>query len=366
MKTAIVHDWLTGMRGGEKCLEVICELFPDAPIYTLLHNKGAMSSLIESKTIITSFIQHLPFKEQKYRSYLPLFPLAIEQFDFSEFDLVISTSHAVAKGAKVRNTATHICYCHTPMRYVWEMYEEYFGKGKAGFFTRIAMNTLAPLLRRWDVRTADRVHYFIANSANVQRRIKTHYKRDAEIIFPPVDTNLFELSEKDEDFFLIVSALVPYKKVDLAISVFNVNRKKLFIIGKGPEEQKLHALANSNITFLGWRNNEELKQYYSICSALIFPGEEDFGIVPLEAMACGKPVIAFGKGGALETVVDGKTGIFFHEQTEQALQNAIQSFESTEFFSRSIREHALQFSRPIYKQKMMEFIQSKFPKPLNL
>lgn len=365
MKTAIVHDWLTGMRGGEKCLEVLCELFPDAPIYTLLHNRGAMSPLIESKKIITSFIQHLPLKEKKYRSYLPLFPLAIEQFDFSEYDLVISTSHAVAKGAKVKN-GIHICYCHTPMRYVWEMYDEYFGKGKAGVFTRSAMHCVAPYLRRWDVRTADRVHYYIANSENVRKRIQEHYHREAEVIFPPVDTDLFSLSEKNEEYFLMVSALVPYKKVELAVSVFNANKKKLFIIGKGPEERKLRAMANSNIEFLGWRSDEELQRYYSACAALIFPGEEDFGIVPLEAMACGKPVIAFGKGGALETVAEGKTGIFFYQQTEESLQQAIQLFQNTKFYPQSIRKHALQFSRPMYKQKMKAFIESKLPKPLNL
>lgn len=359
MKVALVHDWLTGMRGGEKCLEVLCELYPDAPIYTLLHNKGAMSPLIESKKIVTSFINSLPQKETKYRSYLPLFPTAIEQFDFSEYDLVISTSHAVAKGAKVRNNALHICYCHTPMRYVWEMYDEYFGKGKAGIVTRAAMKMVRPYLQQWDVKSANRVHYYIANSENVRKRIQRYYNRDAAVIFPPVDTEQFTLSTNDNGYYLMVTALVPYKRVDLAVHLFNDLGQKLLIVGKGTETEKLKSIAKSNIEFLGWRSDEQLTQLYAGCKALIFPGEEDFGIVPLEAMACGKPVIAFGKGGALETVVSEKTGIFFNEQTEESLRSAIQKANSIAFNPAEIRKHSLQFSRHIYKQKMKEFIEQK-------
>jgi len=364
MNVALVHDWLTGMRGGEKCLEVLCELFPNAPIYTLLHNKGAMSPIIESKKIITSFINVLPKKQTKYRSYLPLFPIAIEQFNFSEFDLVVSTSHAVAKGAKVRKNALHICYCHTPMRYVWEQYDEYFGKGKADVVTRTAMKILRPYLQQWDVNTADRVHYYIANSENVRKRIQRYYHRDAEVIFPPVDTELFSLSTRDEGYYLMVTALVPYKRVDLAIHVFNALGEKLLIVGKGTETERLKAIAKSNIEFLGWRSDQELAQLYAGCKALIFPGEEDFGIVPLEAMAAGKPVIAFGKGGALETVVEGKTGTFFYEQTIDALRQAVRKANAIEFDPQSIRHHALQFSRPIYKEKMKEFINSKLQQHL--
>jgi glycosyltransferase involved in cell wall biosynthesis len=359
MNVALVHDWLTGMRGGEKCLEVLCELYPDAPIYTLLHNKGAMSPLIESKRIVTSFINSLPKKETKYRSYLPLFPTAIELFDFSEYDLVISTSHAVVKGAKVRKDALHICYCHTPMRYVWELYDEYFGKGKAGIVTRTAMKMVRPYLQRWDVKTANRVHYYIANSENVRERIQRYYNRDAEVIFPPVDTERFALSTKEGGYYLMVTALVPYKRVDLAIHLFNSLGEKLLIVGKGTETEKLKSIAKPNIEFLGWCSDEQLAQLYAGCKALIFPGEEDFGIVPLEAMACGKPVIAYGKGGALETVIDGKTGVFFYEQTIDMLKQAIQKAEVTNFNPHHIREHALRFSRPIYKQKMKDFIESK-------
>ena len=234
MKTALVHDWLTGMRGGEKVLEVLCELYPDAELFSLLYNKGKLSKTIERMEIKTSFIDRLPMKENKYRNYLPLFPKAIESFDFSKFDLIISTSHCVAKGAKRRNGSLHLCYCHTPMRYVWEMYDEYFGKGRAGFATRAAMKFFAPYLRAWDVKTSGRVDHFIANSFNVAGRIKSYYSRTADVIHPPVDTARFNLSDSSDDYFLIVSALVPYKKVDLAVEAFNRIGRKLIIVGTGP------------------------------------------------------------------------------------------------------------------------------------
>lgn len=359
LRIALVHDWLTGMRGGEKCLEVLCELFPDAPLYSLLHVKGRMSPCIESRDIRTSFIQHLPFVETKYRSYLPLFPRAIESLDLSGFDVVISTSHCVAKGAIVRPGALHICYCHTPMRYVWEMYDEYFGKGKADAVTRLAMAVAAPRLRGWDVRTAGRVHHYIANSENVRTRIRTHYGTDAAVIFPPVDTNQFILSERDGGYYLIVSALVPYKKVDLAIEAFNRSGAKLVIVGKGPEEKQLRTMARPNIEFLGWRSDADLIGLYAGCRALIFPGEEDFGIVPLEAMASGKPVIAFGKGGALETVVEGITGTFFEAQSVEDLAAAVARGGAMTFDPGAIRGHALKFSRERYAVAMRAFIDEK-------
>jgi glycosyltransferase involved in cell wall biosynthesis len=359
LRVALVHDWLTGMRGGEKCLEVMCELFPDAPIYTLLHVKGAMSPLIESKTIHTSFLQRFPFVEQKYRMYLPLFPFAIEAFDFSDYDLLLSTSHCVAKGAKPRGDALHLCYCFTPMRYVYEMYDEYFGKGQAGMATRMAMKIVAPLLRAWDKKTADRVHHFVAISEHVRQRIYRHYGRDAEVIFPPVDTAKFQASRRDKGYYLIVSALVPYKKVDLAVKAFNKIGKRLIIVGKGPDEEKLRYLAKPNVEFVGWKSDDELALLYAGCTALVFPGEEDFGIVPLEAMASGKAVIAYGKGGALETVQDGLSGVFFYEQTVEALEIAVSKAEQMQFDVENVRNRALRFSRSIYKDAMKKFIEEK-------
>ena len=359
LRVALVHDWLTGMRGGEKCLEVMCELFPDAPIYTLLHVKGAMSPLIESKTIHTSFLQRFPFVEQKYRMYLPLFPFAIEAFDFSDYDLLLSTSHCVAKGAKPRGGALHLCYCFTPMRYVYEMYDEYFGKGQAGMATRMAMKIVAPLLRAWDKKTADRVHHFVAISEHVRQRIHRHYGREAEVIFPPVDTEKFQASRRDAGYYLVVSALVPYKKVDLAVKAFNKTGKRLIIVGKGPDEEKLRYLAKPNVEFLGWKSDDELALLYAGCTALVFPGEEDFGIVPLEAMASGKAVIAYGKGGALETVQDGLSGVFFYEQTVEALEIAVSKAEQMQFDVENVRNRALRFSRSIYKDAMKKFIEEK-------
>ena len=299
MKIALVHDWLTGMRGGEKVLEVLCELYPDASLYTLLHNRGTVSSLIEQREIHTSFIDRLPLKTKSYRNYLPLFPRAIESFDFSQYDLLLSSSHAVAKGARPAPGAVHICYCHTPMRYVWELYDDYFVPGRAGLLTRAVMSVVAPRLRRWDVDSSERVHYFISNSRNVAQRISRYYHRTSDVVHPPVNLDQFTLSEGDDGYFLIVSALVPYKRVDLALHVFNESGEKLLIVGTGPERSRLQALARRNIEFLGWQSDVDLARLYARCRALIFPGVEDFGIVPLEARASGKPVIAFGEGGAL-------------------------------------------------------------------
>jgi glycosyltransferase involved in cell wall biosynthesis len=362
-RVALVHDWLTGMRGGEKILEVLCELFPGATLFTLLHNKGAMSPIIERMKIKTSFIQHLPMKATKYRNYLPLMPLAIGSLDFSGYNLIFSTSAAVAKGAIPREDAVHICYCNSPMRYVWDQYEEYFGKGRAGFVSRSVMALMVPYLRRWDVRTCNRVHYFIANSHNVAERIARIYHRTSDVIYPPVSTDQFTVSEKDDGYYLIVSALVPYKRVDLAINAFNRYDEKLLVVGSGPEREKLEKLANKNIEFLGWQSGENLAKLYAGCRALVFPGVEDFGIVPLEAMASGKPVVAFGEGGALETVVaqnECQTGIFFYEATVGTLITALQSLSKLKLDPYAIRHHAEKFDRAIFKQQIYEYIMKRF------
>jgi glycosyltransferase involved in cell wall biosynthesis len=361
-RIALVHDWLTGMRGGEKVLEVLCELYPDAVLFTLLHNKGAMSRTIEKMEIRTSFIDRLPLKAERYRNYLPVFPRAIESFDFTPYDLILSSSHCVAKGAVPSQGALHICYCHTPMRYVWEMYDEYFGKGRAGLATRAAMSVFAPRLRAWDIRTSSRVHHFVANSRNVARRIHRHYDRSADVLHAPVDTSLFQLSDQDDGYYLIVSALVPYKRVDLAIEVFNRIGERLVIVGKGPDLDRLSAHASRNIEFLGWQADEELAKLYARCRALIFPGVEDFGIVPLEAMASGKPVVAYGAGGALESVVESSehpTGVFFDEQTPESLAEALRKLRRLPFDPKSIRAHAEQFDRSVFKRKLARYVDEK-------
>jgi glycosyltransferase involved in cell wall biosynthesis len=366
-RVALVHDWLTGMRGGEKILEVFCELFPHATIYSTIHNEGMMSPPIERMKIKTSFIQHLPLKATKYRHYLPLMPAAIDALDFSEYDFILSTSVAVAKAAKPRRDAVHICYCNTPMRYIWDQYEEYFRKERAGLVTRTAMALVAPYLRRWDVRTSDRVHHFIANSHNVAERISRIYHRSSDVIYPPVSTDLFSVSEKDSGYYLIVSALVPYKRVDLAIETFNRLGEKLLVVGTGPEMEKLKKTANINIEFLGWQSDDDLSKLYAGCRALIFPGVEDFGIVPLEAMASGKPVVAFAKGGALETVVgdgDSPTGIFFREQTVDALIDAVKTLSRMKFDPYAIRRHTEKFDRKEFKQQIMEYVLKHLPASL--
>jgi len=366
MQVALVHDWLTGMRGGEKCLEVFCELFPEATLFTLVHRRGSVSSSIERMRIRTSFVQHLPWAETRYRNYLPLFPTAIEEFDLRGFELVLSSSHCVAKGVIPPPNALHICYCHTPMRYVWDVYHDYFGQGRSGPITRWMIPFFANYLRMWDVASAARVDYFIANSQHVRRRIWRYYRREAEVIYPPVDTQRFTLAEGDDGYFLIVSALVPYKRIELAVEAFNRLGERLVIVGDGPRRKALEKLAKKNIAFVGWQEPEKLVRYYAGCRALIFPGEEDFGIVPVEAQACGKPVIAYAVGGARETVKnagspeDFATGLLFEEATPESLIDAMGRLESVAFEPKKIREHALQFDREVFKIKIKHFIEDKF------
>jgi glycosyltransferase involved in cell wall biosynthesis len=362
-RVAIVHDWLTGMRGGEKVVEALCELFPDATLFTLVHVPGSVSPTIERLPIVTSFIQRLPLAAKHYRHYLPLFPTAVERFDLSAFDLVLSSSHAVAKGARTKPGTLHICYCHTPMRYIWDLYDEYFGKGRSRWTTRLGMRAFVGSLRRWDLRTAKNPDYYVTNSQNVRERIIRLYKRDAEVIHAPIDASFFQLSPVNGDYFLIVSAFVPYKRIDLAIEAFNETGQRLIIIGDGPEDARLRSMAKPNIQFLGWQPNDQLKKYYAECRAVIFPGAEDFGLVPLEAMASGRPVIAYAKGGALETVFDTpskRTGILFPEQTVPSLIAALDRFRPGDFSSKELRKHALQFDKQLFKTKMRGYLLEKW------
>jgi glycosyltransferase involved in cell wall biosynthesis len=360
---ALVHDWLTGMRGGERCLEVFCEIFPDADLFTLLHIPGTVAPLIERRRVVTSFLQHLPNAASHYRSYLPLFPAAVRRFDLSGYDLVLSSSHAAAKGVRVPPGALHVCYCFTPMRYVWDLYGEYFGPS-TDILTRAAMPPIAALLRQWDRRTARGVHRFVAISHFVADRIRRAYGRQADVIYPPVDVSRFRLEEASEDYYLVVSALTPYKRIDLAVEAANRLRRRLIVVGTGPEERRLRALAGTTVEFRGWRDDAEVAELYARGRALIFPTLEDFGITPLESMAAGRPVIAFGRGGALETVIspggsEAPTGLFFARQTPEDVIAAIADFERgpDRFEPKALRRRAESFDRPIFRERVRAYLE---------
>ena len=370
MRVAIVHDWLTGMRGGEKCLEVFCELFPNADLYSLIHVPGRVSARINAMKIHTSWINRLPGVEHYYRYCLPLFPGAIERFRLTGYDLVLSSSHCVAKGVASPG-AVHVAYVHSPMRYVWDMYEHYFGP-HSPWPARLGMWLWRRSLQRWDVRSAARVNTFVAPSKNIAGKIRRIYRRDAAVIYPPVDLERFQARAAQEPYYLVVSALVPYKRVDIAIDAFNKLKLPLRIAGEGPLKSSLQQRASSNIEFLGWVDDSVLPSLYGSCQALIFPGEEDFGIVALEAQASGRPVIAYGRGGVLETVIPpplaGRqvaetppTGIFFAMPSVASLIGAIEYFEGHKqlFDSGQIRLHASSFSRPRFKEQMQTFLDDR-------
>ncbi len=351
IKVAFSHDWLNGMRGGEKCLEALSELYPEAPIYTLFLEKTKIPTSLLKHTIRVSPVQRLPKVFSGYRYYLPFFPAAIESFRLRDFDLVISTSHCVAKGIKKNPGSKHLCYCFTPMRYAWGFFDDYFGglNAPAKPVVRFFLNRL----REWDARVNAGVDRFVAISEHVKNRIRDHYGRDADVIYPPVDTEFFtpDPSVAKEDYYLIVSALVPYKKMDLAVRAFTRMRRKLIVIGSGPKKAALEKSAGPSIRFLGWQPDERIRDHYRKARALVFPGEEDFGIVPVEAQSCGTQVIAFGRGGALETV-NKKTGIFFNEQTEVALIDAIERFEVSSWHPLDARANAVRFGRARFQSQM--------------
>ena len=347
------------MRGGEKVLLSIAKLFPDAPIFTLLHLRGTVAPELEAREIHTTFVQKLPDLARRYRHYLPLFPAAARSIDLSGFDLVVSSSHCVVKSVRVRPDALHLCYCHTPMRYVWDRYDDYFGPGRVGWPASWLIPGIAAWLRHWDAATAGRVSRYAANSAYVAGRIERYYERDAQVIPPPADTDFFTPdATAGREYDLVVSALAPYKRIDLILEAYRGTGRRLLIVGTGPDAERLRRLAPPETTFLGGVDDTELRRLYRGCRVVVNAAVEDFGIVPVEAAACGRPAIVFGEGGAPETVIEGQTGIIFKEATPEALRAALNSLDSVRFQDEKLREWAEAHSREVFEARLGEWIES--------
>lgn len=358
MRVAIVHYWLVSMRGGEKVVEALCDMYPDADIFTLVYDEKQISEKIRRHRIIPSFLQNIPGAISRYQSLLPLMPFALESLDLRGYDLIISSESGPAKGIIPPPHAVHVCYCHSPMRYLWDHYHAY--RSSAGMAARRLMPIIAPLLRSWDVSSSLRVDRFVANSHHVAARVSKYYRRTASVVPPPVAVDEFTPVADVGDFYLCAGQLVPYKRVDLAVRAFTEMGRNLVVIGEGAkgEIEALKRLAGPTVQFLGRAPFPVLKEHLARCRALIFPGEEDFGIVPVEAMASGRPVIAFGSGGALETVIHGHTGLLFKEQSVDSLVEAVRVFEESEllFQPEAIRAHASKFSAHNFHASMRKII----------
>ena len=358
MRVALVHDYLNQMGGAEKVLLSLHELFPQAPIYTSMYEPRSVDRRFRSMDIRTTFMQRVPFVKRRHQPFLPLYPFAFERLDLRPYDLVISDSSAFAKGVITRPDALHVCYCHTPMRWAWN-YEEYVERERLGATARLLLPPFITWLRQWDYATAARVDYFVANSPTVAARIAKYYRREAVFIPPPVDTSHFYEAPQHEDYFLIVSRLVPYKRIDLAVKAFTMLELPLRIVGEGRDERRLRRMAGKNIRFLGHLSDDEMRSQMARCRALVFPGEEDFGITPVEAQASGRPVIAYGAGGALATVVEGSTGLFFNQQTPESLAEVVTSFRDEYFDPHAIRRHAEEFDTQRFLRRFSQFVEAK-------
>ena len=353
MKVALVHDFLLKLGGAERVLASMMDMYPDSDVFTLLYDEKKVGKVFPRKRVKTSFLHKYPsFIRSKHRFFTHKMPRAIEELDLSGYDLVLSSSSAFAHGALVDSDTPHLCYCHSPMRYAWDHASEYIKENNIRGLKKAYYSFLIKYLRQWDQLAGGRPDKYIANSVNVSKRIKKYYGLESEVIYPPVDVDRFRVGEKNSDYFLIVSTLTPYKKIDLAIELFNRIGKRLVIIGDGPARSYLEAISADNIDFLGFKKDEEVQEYLQNCRALIFPGEEDFGIVPVEAMACGKPVLAYGKGGVLESVEAGVTGEFFYEPTVSSMEDGLGRliYHEKDYKPHTIRKHALRFSKEAFEK----------------
>jgi glycosyltransferase involved in cell wall biosynthesis len=364
LKKALISDWYYVNGGAEKVIHSLNSIWNDFDHFALIDflNKEDQKFILNGKSVKTSFIQKLPTAKKNHRKFLQLFPLAIERFDLSDYELIISSSSSIAKGVRTRKNQLHICYCHSPMRYAWDLQEQYLkdaglNKGLKGMYAKYVLNKM----KKWDVSNSENVDFFIANSNYIAQRIKRIYNREATVIYPPVDIEFFSLEEQKEEYYFTASRLVLYKKTQLIVEAFNeMPHLKLIIAGEGPELKKLKEIAKSNIEFVGFVDNLKLKNLMQKAKGFVFAAEEDFGITPVEAQACGTPVIAFGKGGALETVVGNKTGIFFNEQSVQNIKEAITTFEDIKFDPKTIRENTIKFSKDRFENEIKSFVETKF------
>ena len=359
-KIAVVHDYFIQMGGAEKVAEEMHKMFPTAPMFTTVDNRSEIPNVLRNAPVQTSFMQNLPKVKTNFRHYFALYPLAVESLNLKDFDLILSSTSGYAKGVRKRRGAIHICYCHTPMRWVWR-YDDYAEREQFNGLKRLLLPPILASLRRWDLRAAEQPDFYIANSENIARRIKEIYGRESIVIPPPIEVNRFTTDEPEEDFYLVLSRLVGYKKIDLAIEACKKLNRRLVVIGDGPDRKRLEQIAGKQTEFLGRQPDEVVTKYASRCRALLFPGEEDFGMVPLEINASGRPVIAYRKGGAMETVIEGETGVFFNEQNAESLASAIEDFELRTWNRQLMRSHAEKFDTKIFTERIGNFLQKVAP-----